>query len=148
MNIEIKTLDDAITVLMAYDILVEKALKVVSSTPYYASVVADDDPQLRIEGKTAIIYWSTYDSDYYGGGSLSSDEYKFPASTLLLSDEQIDAIHTKAKKEDAERDAKVQAAERAVWLDRQRRAELLELERLARKYGVFGNITVSGRADE
>ena len=130
-----KDLETAISVVEAYQKLLYRALKIVSDVPYRASIDDRDRTFLDFDGDEAILLWVEYESDYYGGGHLETRSTRFPASVLFLSDDELAALRRKVKKEEAERDAKLRAAQAAVARDRQEAHDRAEFARLSAKFG-------------
>lgn len=128
------TLDEARKIVEAYEALVDHALKIVSDVPFYVSVGDDDYAHLHFDGDNAVLSWCSYESDYYGGGSLSHDEGTFPAEALLLSDADLKTLRARVKKEAVERNAKLKAAEAAVARDRAEARDKAEFARLKAKF--------------
>lgn len=127
--------DAAEKTIAAYKQLVIRALQIVSDVPFYASVEHEESAHLTIDGDDAILSWCYYESDYYGGGYLKDEETSFPVSTLFLSNDDLKALRKQAKKEKAEQNAKVRAAQEAVARERSEARDRQEFDRLATKYG-------------
>lgn len=131
-----KDLSDARKIVEAYEELVDRALGIVSDVPFYASVDDDDHGvALTFDGDKAVLSWTSYDSDYYGGGSLNDDSSAFPAEVLFMPDKELSALRARVKEEEQERQRKVAAAEEAVRRQRAEARDRSEYARLCKKYG-------------
>lgn len=119
----------------AYEVLLARALKVVSDVPFYHCVDDEEYAALSFDGDEAVLSWCSYESDYYGGGSVSNDEGRFPASALLLTDDELSALRKKIKQEEAEKQQRLRQAEETVRKERAEAADRAEFARLSRKYG-------------
>lgn len=108
------TTEELAKIIKAYNALVDRALKVVSDVPFLASVYDEFGARVQIYGDEAVLTWVSYWSDNYGGVGLDYKETRFPASALLLSDDELVKLRVKTKIEEAERQAKVYAAQQAV----------------------------------
>jgi hypothetical protein len=116
--------------------LIDRAIEAVQPEGgHYASVDHDDLPRLSIDGDNAVLTWREYESDYYGGGYQNNEIAPFPAFLLSLGEAEFKAVMSKTKREIAEREAKVRAAQDAVSRDRQEAHERAVLAALQRKYG-------------
>jgi hypothetical protein len=130
-----KDLEHAKEIVAAYETLLERALEVVSDVPFYSCVDDDKNAALTFDGEEAVLSWSSYESDYYGGGSISHDEARFPANALFLSDTELAALRKKVKKEEAEKNNRLRRAQEAVARDRAEAWDRAEFARLTAKYG-------------
>ena len=92
MSKMVNDLKAAMAVVDAYEELIARALEIVSDVPFYASVDDNDGARITFDGDDAVLSWSSYESDYYGGGSLIDDTTRFPAAVLFLSDAELSAL--------------------------------------------------------
>ena len=129
------TIDEAKQTVEAYEHLLSRALEIVSDEPFYHCVDDYKNAALSFDGDEAVLSWCSYESDYYGGGSISHDEGRFPAIALLMKDEQLSALRKKIKQEDAEKRRKLRRAEEAVRKEREEAKDRFEYARLSAKYG-------------
>lgn len=129
------TKQKAIQIIEAYDALIEAALYVVSTGPFYASVDDGDRPRIAIDGDDVVLSWREYESDYYGGGYTTDADTRFPADVLFMGREDLDAWRAKIKREEQEKAERLRAAQQAVAKDRAEAHDRAEWARLRNKYG-------------
>jgi hypothetical protein len=132
----VRNMNDALKIITEYRDLLDRALEVVGDVPFYACVENEENAHLDFDTETgeAILSWIYYESDYYGGGSLSSEATRFPIAALFLSDDKLAAMRRETRADIAERDAKVRAAQMAVARDREEARDRAEFARLSSKY--------------
>jgi hypothetical protein len=122
-------------IVAAYEKLLARAVEIVSDVPFYHCIDDDESITLTFDGDEAVLSWSSYESDYYGGGSISHDEGRFPASALMLTDDELMELRKKVKKEEAEEERRLRRAQEAVRKEREEEADRIEYARLAAKFG-------------
>lgn len=132
---EIVDLERAKEIVKSYEDLLDRALKIVSDEPFYHCVDDDKNATLTFDGKEAVLSWCSYESDYYGGGSISHDEGRFPANTLLLTDIELRAFQKKIKNENDEMEKRLMRAQEVVREEREEARDRAEYARLSAKYG-------------
>lgn len=128
--------DAAAKIVADYDALVERAIEITNDIPFYASVDYNDRPRLSFDGDDAVLNWREYESDYYGGGSTIDESTRFPAYILFMSDDELSKLRAKTKKDVAEQERRVKAAQEAVARDRAELNDRADFARLQKKYGV------------
>lgn len=128
-------------IIAAYDALVVRAIEIARDYPFNAYIDEDNGVLLKIDGDKAILSWCTYDSDYYGGGSISHDAFVIRSYFLSLSDKELADYRKRERAEEAERNRKVTEARVKVAADRKRIAAIraeerdkVEFERLKNKF--------------
>ena len=126
---------EAINIIKAYNELLARAIDITNDVPYYASVDSDSNASISIEDDKVVLRWKNYESDYYGGGSLVDESTNFPLDVLFLTDAELETMRTKIKKDVAEKEAKVRAAQKAVEKDRAEARDKAEWARLKNKFG-------------
>ena len=114
--------------------MITRALAVVNGRPYNECLegVEAEFMKVRIEGDEAVVTWPTVDGDYYDGpGYLKSDEVRFPAHLLTMSDDEFAAYQADAQREYDERIRRqMEASQR-----HRENQERVMFEQLMRKYG-------------
>lgn len=128
------SLESVVETINAYFDLLQRAIFIVQEVPFYAFIDNDDSVALTLEGQEAVLSWSSYDSDYYGGGHLTRNETRFPADALLMSNAALSALRKKVKAEEKERNDRLRAAEAAVAENRKELRDRSEFARLTAKY--------------
>ena len=111
-----------------------RALAVVNGQPYDEGIdgVEAEFMKVRIEGDEAVVTWPTVDGDYYDGpGYLKSDEVRFPAHLLTMSDDEFAAYQADAQHE---YDKRILQQMEASMRDRENQERVM-FEQLMRKYG-------------
>lgn len=126
----------------AYNALVARAIEIARDYPFNAYIDEDNGVHLEIDGDKAILFWCTYESDYYGGGSISNSTFDMRLDFLSLTDKELADYRKRTRAEEAERNKKVAAARAKVAEDRKRMAAIraeerdkAEFERLKTKFG-------------
>jgi hypothetical protein len=121
-------------VVKAYEELLARALEIVGDVPFYHCVDDDKNAALTFDGDEAVLSWCSYESDYYGGGSISHDEGRFPVSALMLTDTELSALRKKVKEEEAEKQNRLRRAQEAVRKEREEERDRTEYARLSAKF--------------
>jgi hypothetical protein len=127
-------------IIWEYQDLLERALNVVDDVPFYARVDNEESARLDIDGDKAILSWTYYEADYYdsGGydsGGCSNEQTSFPVDMLFISDDELAAMREMAKVEEAEKEARLMAAQASVAIQQKEQHDRAEYERLCAKYG-------------
>lgn len=130
---KVNDLNSAIKIVEAYQALVARAIEIVTIMKY-SLIDVDVNVTLTFDEDVVVLTWQCYESDYYGGGSLETEHVKFPASHLFLTNDELTTILYQKQKEEAERQAKVYAAQLAVKKDREESRDRAEYARLKAKY--------------
>ena len=128
------TKDEAIKIVDDYNRLLGRALEITDNTPFYSSVDGDDNASLSFDGDDVVLSWKEYQSDYYGGGYLDDETFKFPIDILLMDDKDFTALCKKVVAEEEERNARLRAAQAAVERDRREAHERAVYAQLKAKF--------------
>ena len=114
--------------------MITRALAVVNGRPYNEGLsrVEAEFAKVHIEGDEAVVRWPTVDGGYDDGpGYLRSDEVRFPAHLLAMSDDEFAAHQAEAQREYDER---IRRQMEASQRERENRERVM-FEQLMRKYG-------------
>ena len=119
-----------------------RAIESARDYPFNAYIDEDNGVHLENDVDKAILFWCTYESDYYGGGSISNSTFDMRLDFLSLTDKELADYRKRTRAEEAERNKKVAAASAKVAEDRKRMAAIraeerdkAEFERLKTKFG-------------
>jgi hypothetical protein len=128
------TKEEALKIVADYEALLDRALEITDHAPFYAAVDDDSVVSLGFEGDDAVLCWTEYDSDYYGGGHLESYSHKIPIDILLMDKNDFEILCAKFNAAEQERNQRLRAAQAAVERDRQERHERAVYAALKAKY--------------
>lgn len=128
------TKEEAHKIVARYEDLLSRAGRVTGAAPHYSSYYDDDLPYLTLEGDDVVVQWREYESDYYGGGSCTTESTRFPIDVLLMTEDELKAMQKKVDEEEKKRAAKVRRAQEVIARERQEAHERAVYAALKAKY--------------